>query len=170
MPILIDKFAYPRDSDYELVSDQWQTPPEEYARACEEWSFQPQIDAFASANNSLCPLFITRKMNALTLDWLAFAKEHAVQPHFWANPPYSREILGAAVKKMHEEAQKGCTILTLIPVSTSTRWFHNYVNPLPEAQRRWREGRIKFNAPPGYPNPKRPSGDNLYVLFKPTAL
>lgn len=75
------------------------------------------------------------------------------------NPPYGREV-GKWVKKAHEEAQKGATVVALLPARTDTRWFHDYIYGNHEV--RFIRGRIKFegsqwNAP--FPS--------MIVVFRP---
>ena len=59
------------------------------------------------------------------------------------NPPYSQKLKEAFVKKGIEEMKKGKLCVFLLPVSTSTKLFHDYIRPnatLIEFIR----GRIKF--------------------------
>lgn len=59
----------------------------------------------------------------------------------FCNPPYGREI-GKWVKKAYDEAQKGITIVLLIPARTDTKYFHNYIYG--KARIRFICGRLKF--------------------------
>lgn len=45
------------------------------------------------------------------------------------NPPYSRKLKDAFVKKAIEESKKGKLCVMLLPVSTSTILFHDYILP-----------------------------------------
>lgn len=47
----------------------------------------------------------------------------------FVNPPYSRLLKEKFVKKGIEEAQKGKLCVFLIPVSTSTKLFHDLIKP-----------------------------------------
>ena len=58
----------------------------------------------------------------------------------WLNPPYGRTI-GEWVKKAHEHASKGNTVVLLLPARTDTRWFHDYVMG---RQIQFIKGRLKF--------------------------
>lgn len=58
----------------------------------------------------------------------------------YVNPPYSKKTVW--IKKAIEEQKKGHLTVMLLPVDTSTRWFHDLV--LPYAEIRWLRGRIRF--------------------------
>ena len=59
------------------------------------------------------------------------------------NPPYSRSLKEAFVQKAISESKKGKLCVMLLPVSTSTKLFHDYV--LPNAKDiRFLRGRVKF--------------------------
>ena len=59
------------------------------------------------------------------------------------NPPYSRKLKEAFVKKALEESNKAKLCVLLLPVSTSTILFHEYI--LPNAKEiRFLKGRVKF--------------------------
>lgn len=59
------------------------------------------------------------------------------------NPPYSLKLKEAFVLKAIEEMKKGKKSVFLIPVSTSTRLFHNHIKPNAKSIE-FVEGRIKF--------------------------
>ena len=61
----------------------------------------------------------------------------------FVNPPYSRKLKEAFVIKGIEEAKKGKICVFLIPVSTSTKLFHDYIKPNATSIEFIR-GRIKF--------------------------
>ena len=60
----------------------------------------------------------------------------------YVNPPYGK--IPIWLEKAKEEMKKGnCkTIIFLLPVDTSTRWFHNYI--LGKAEIRFIKGRLRF--------------------------
>jgi site-specific DNA-methyltransferase (adenine-specific) len=46
----------------------------------------------------------------------------------WMNPPYGRgQNVYAWVQKAFETAERGGTVVALLPASVDTRWFHEYV-------------------------------------------
>lgn len=61
----------------------------------------------------------------------------------YINPPYSQNLKKAFVLKAIEESKKGKFCVMLLPVSTSTNLFHDYI--LPNADEiEFLRGRIKF--------------------------
>lgn len=61
----------------------------------------------------------------------------------FVNPPYSQKLKEAFVKKGIEEMKKGKVCVFLIPVSTSTKLFHEYIKPNATSIE-FVKGRIKF--------------------------
>lgn len=95
------------------------------------------------------------------------------------NPPYSRKLKEAFIKKGIEEYRKGKLCVFLIPVSTSTKLFHDYI--LPNATSiEFLRGRVKFGKLdkdgnfylPLNKNGKVQSGtkDSMLVIFDPFML
>lgn len=60
------------------------------------------------------------------------------------NPPYSRLLKKAFVKKAIEESKKGKTCVMLLPVSTSTVLFHDFILPN-KKEIRFIRRRLKFS-------------------------
>jgi hypothetical protein len=61
----------------------------------------------------------------------------------YVNPPYSRKLKEAFVKKGIEESKAGKLCVFLLPVSTSTELFHKHIQPNAKSIEFVR-GRIKF--------------------------
>jgi len=61
----------------------------------------------------------------------------------FVNPPYSRKLKEAFVLRAIEESKKGKKCILLLPVSTSTKLFHNYILPN-KKEIRFLFKRIKF--------------------------
>jgi site-specific DNA-methyltransferase (adenine-specific) len=61
----------------------------------------------------------------------------------FVNPPYSQKLKEEFVKKAIEQMKKGKTSVFLIPVSTSTKLFHDHIKPNAK-EIRFVKGRIKF--------------------------
>lgn len=59
------------------------------------------------------------------------------------NPPYSQKLKEAFIKKGIEESKKGKVCVFLIPVSTSTKLFHDFIKPNATSIEFVR-GRVKF--------------------------
>ena len=61
----------------------------------------------------------------------------------WVNPPYSQKLKEAFIKKGIEESKKGKVCVFLIPVSTSTKLFHEWIKPN-ATEINFLYGRVKF--------------------------
>ena len=105
-------------------SDNWATPKKLYDELNNEFNFD--FDP--------CPLQDPPLFDGLSVEW---GKSNFV------NPPYSRKIKDAFVEKGIEESKKGKLCVFLLPVSTSTKLFHDFI--LPNATDiRFLRGRVKF--------------------------
>ena len=91
--------------------DDWATPSYFYNFLNEEFNFT--FDP--------CPLqHNIKEWDALEIEW---------GDRNFINPPYSRNLKDAFVKKAISEARKGKLCVMLLPVSTSTKLFHEYILP-----------------------------------------
>lgn len=93
--------------------DNWATPKE----------FYEKLDAEFNFDFDPCPLNdgeITPDKDGLIIEW---GKRNYI------NPPYSRKLKEAFVKRAIEESKKGKLCVMLLPVSTSTKIFHDYIQP-----------------------------------------
>lgn len=88
--------------------DNWETPKDFYDQLDNEFKFD--FDP--------CPLLAD--FDGLTIEW---GKSNFV------NPPYSKKLKDAFVKKAIEESNKNKLCVLLLPVSTSTVLFHDYIQP-----------------------------------------
>lgn len=94
----------------------------------------------------------------------------------FVNPPYSQKLKEEFVKKGVEEMKKGKVCVFLIPVSTSTKLFHEFIKPN-ATEIRFLKGRVKFGKIdekgnfylPLNKKGKTQSGtkDSMIVIFKP---
>jgi phage N-6-adenine-methyltransferase len=100
----------------------WETPQLKW----EEWDseFHFDLDAAASKDNTKCKHFFTIEDNALEKEWY---RPHEGISTVWINPPYKRGITGLFVRKCFEEAQKGATVVALLPARTDTIFFHKWI-------------------------------------------
>jgi len=96
------------------------------------------LDPCASPDNAKCDNYYTADDDGLTQSW----QGHIV----FCNPPYSETALW--VEKALNESQGNCTIVMLLPASTDTRWFHDFVYN--QAEVRFLKGRVTFE---GQKNP-----------------
>jgi len=105
--------------------DNYATPPELYNELNKEFNFD--FDP--------CPYCEKEIVNdGLKLEW---------GNSNYINPPYSQKLKELFVKKAIKESKKGKTCVLLIPVSTSTKLFHEYIKPNAK-EIRFLKGRIKF--------------------------
>jgi hypothetical protein len=72
----------------------------------------------------------------------------------YVNPPYSQKLKELFVIKAINESKKGKICVLLIPVSTSTKLFHDHIQPNAK-EIRFLKGRIKFG--------KRDLNGNFYL-------
>lgn len=110
--------------------DEWETPQDLFNMLNTEFNFT--LDPCATHENAKCQKYYTILENGLEKSWL----DHRV----FCNPPYSQ--IKKWVKKCAEEAQKGVTIVMLIPARTDTRWFHDFIYN--KAEIRFIKGRLHF--------------------------
>lgn len=75
------------------------------------------------------------------LESISFRLKH--KANIFINPPYSRKLKEAFVRKAISESKKGNLCVFLLPVSTSTKLFHKYIK-INATSIEFIEGRIKF--------------------------
>lgn len=122
----------------------WCTPQQFFDELDAEFHFV--LDAAATHQNSKCKRCFTPEDDGLIQNW-------DVGGAVYCNPPYGKEI-GLWVKKAYEEAQKGTTIVMLIPARTDTKYFHEYIYH--KAEIRFVKGRLKFTNENGTPKGTAP--------------
>lgn len=127
-------------------SDDWATPRGLYEELNKEFNFD--FDP--------CPL--NSDFDGLKIQW---GKSNFI------NPPYSRELKEKFVIKAIEQSKLGKLCVMLLPVSTSTKLFHDYI--LPNAKNiRFLKGRVRFlgvNTKGEYVTTKTPMHDSMIVIF-----
>lgn len=138
----------------------WETPQDFFNELDAEFHFD--IDVACDIHNCKCAIGISEEVDALSIPWnitISDNKEIKIENSTcWMNPPYGRGI-GKWIKKAHEEAQEGNTIVALVPARTDTKWFHDYIYNQYEI--RFVKGRLKFgNSKHAAPFP------SMVVIFK----
>jgi phage N-6-adenine-methyltransferase len=135
-----------------IHKDEWATPKEFYDKLDNEFHFD--FDP--------CPLKvsdITPENDGLLIEWGL---------HNFINPPYSRTLKDSFVKKAIEESKKGKLCVMLLPVSTSTSLFHDYIQPNAD-EIRFVRGRISFEGVNTYGSKvgagSKPMHDSMIVIF-----
>lgn len=107
--------------------DNWATPPELYKKLDEKYHFD--FDPCPYNEGEI-------EIDGLKIEWGSSN---------FVNPPYSQKLKKAFIIKGIEEMKKGKTSVFLIPVSTSTKLFHDYIKPNAIInENNFIEGRIKF--------------------------
>ena len=109
----------------------WETPQEFFELLNTELNFT--LDPCSSHANAKCEKHYTVEEDGLSQDWSGEV--------VFCNPPHGRAI-GDWVKKSSEEAEKGATVVLLIPARTDTAYFHDYIYG--KAEIRFLRGRLKF--------------------------
>jgi site-specific DNA-methyltransferase (adenine-specific) len=107
-------------------SDNWKTPPELYESLNKEFQFNFDPCPYSEGE----PAF-----DGLQIEW---------RERNYINPPYSRTLKESFIKKAIEESQRGRLCVMLLPVSTSTKIFHDYILPA-KPEIRFVRGRIAFH-------------------------
>ena len=130
--------------------DDWETPAYIYDELNKEFNF----------NFDPCPLYST--FDGLVIDW---------KQRNFVNPPYSRKLKEAFIRKAYEESKKGKLCVMLLPVSTSTIIFHEIIYP--NAEIRFLKGRVKFkgiNTFGKYVDNVCGMHDSMLVIFRPVTV
>ncbi len=124
------------------MKDDWETP-KEFLKELEK-EFGKMFDP--------CP--INHKFDGLKIEWKKVN---------FINPPYSRKLKESFIRKAFEESKKEKICIMLLPVSTSTKIFHEIIYH--HAEIRFIKGRLKFSnlSTPG-------QMDSMLVIFKPKIL
>ena len=131
--------------------DDWKTPDCLYKPLHEEFNFD--FDP--------CPIIegaIPDDRNGLLTEW--------GQRNF-VNPPYSRGVKEQFVRKALEESRKGKLCVLLLPVSTSTVLFHDFILPYAN-EIRFVKGRVSFigvNTKGILVDGPKPMHDSMIVVF-----
>jgi site-specific DNA-methyltransferase (adenine-specific) len=126
-------------------SDNWATPRALYDALNAEFNF----------DYDPCPL---NGRGGLDGDW---------GERNFINPPYSRKLKESFVKKAVEQSKKGKLCVMLLPVSTSTALFHDWIKPHAR-EIRFIRGRVRFlgtNTKGEYVTNKAPMHDSMIVIF-----
>ncbi len=94
----------------------------------------------------------------LNIDWKSYN---------FINPPYSLGLKTAFVKKAIEESKKWKTCFMLLPVSTSTKLFHDYILPNKREIHflKWRVKFSWFNSKWEFVSNKCWMHDSMIVVF-----
>jgi phage N-6-adenine-methyltransferase len=138
-------------------TDLWATPQDFYDRLHSEFDFE--LDPCCNAENHKCWKYFTAEVDGLAQAWAPHTTfmnppyrkpEHICKPNCkkktCAKRGYHNDAYipgtGDWIKKAYEEAQKGATVVALIPARTDTEFWHDYV--MKAAEIRLVKGRLSF--------------------------
>jgi phage N-6-adenine-methyltransferase len=110
--------------------DDWETPPEFFARLDGEFRFT--LDAAASPVNAKCVRYFTKADDGLSQDWGSET--------VWINPPYGKTVTPKWIRKAYTASLAGATVVCLVPSRTDAAWFHEYAT---NAEVRFVKGRLR---------------------------
>jgi phage N-6-adenine-methyltransferase len=128
----------------------WETPHRFFAALDDEFHFT--LDPCCLPETAKCAKFYTPKENGLLQDWQGET--------VFCNPPYGKQITEWVIKCQKEGNKPDTTVVLLIPVRTSTRYFHQYIYKTAH-EIRFIKGRLRFvGAPYQAPFP------SMVVIFK----
>lgn len=131
------------------IHDDWQTPA--YLLSYIKEKYFMGEDFFDP-----CPLNAT--FDGLIIDW---------HKNNYINPPYNRADKEAFIMKSYEESSKGKKCVMLLPVSTSSKIFHDII--LSNSKIEFLKGRVKFigvNADGNLVSNKTGQHDSMIVSFE----
>ena len=129
-------------------TDVWPTPQTFFDTINAEFSFT--LDVCALQENTKCTEFYSPEQNGLTQEWRGTC---------WCNPPYSQ--LREWITKARQEAEKGATVVMLIPARTDTRAWHEHIFGNPNVEVRFIKGRIVYQKRTPSPFP------SAVIIFRP---
>jgi phage N-6-adenine-methyltransferase len=155
-------FASP--AAFSSIDETWTTPRRFFDDLDREFGFT--LDAAALAVSTLIPRnwygpdhADPARRDAFARSWAADACGGAV----WLNPPYGRTI-GQWMHRAAAEANRGATVVCLVPARTDTAWFQDTAltrKVAGRAELRFVRGRLKFGAGGPAPFP------SAVVVFRP---
>jgi hypothetical protein len=130
------------------IHDDWATP---------EWLLNEIREEFGEFFDP-CPINWDGSYDGTKTEWASVN---------YINPPYNRKDKEAFIRKAYAESQKGKLCIMLLPVSTSTKIFHEIIYP--NAEIRFLKGRVKFigvNTAGNKVDNKCGMHDSMLVIFK----
>ncbi|GHU72158.1 DNA N-6-adenine-methyltransferase of bacteriophage [Clostridia bacterium] len=131
-------------------SGEWETPQAFFDKLDDEFHFD--LDVCATAENAKVARYFTKEQDGLAQSWAGSVA--------WCNPPYGKGI-ELWCQKCYESSLNGVTVVLLVPVRSSTKWFHDWV--LGKAELRFVRGCLHFSeAKHAAPFP------SLVAVYRPT--
>lgn len=120
------------------LTAEWSTPQELFDELDKEFNFT--LDACAQPFNAKCKRYFSPAENGLEQDW----KGETV----FCNPPSGKKNFCQWVSKARTESlKKKTTVVMLLPVSTDSSWFKDYIYHKKGVTVRFLPERVKFENP-----------------------
>lgn len=117
--------------------DKWETPPPVYNPLNKEFHFT--LDPCCEVHTAKCSKYYTMEDDGLTKDW----QNEVV----FCNPPYSNGNIDLWMEKCYKESLKPyTTVVALVAVSASAKWWHLWV--MNKCEMRFIERRVRFVGAP----------------------
>lgn len=114
----------------EHLRDDWETPPALFASYHRLYAFT--VDVAANHRNACCTRYFDQEADGLAQRWTGHTA--------WCHPPHSDP--GPWMRKARREAQRGVTVVGLVPAIVSADWWHEDVAPF--ASVRFLKGQPQF--------------------------
>jgi site-specific DNA-methyltransferase (adenine-specific) len=99
-----------------LLKDLWETPDHVFDNLNKKYKFT--LDPCCTFETRKAPRYFTPDSDGLIQSWHGEI--------VFVNPPYSRGNIDKWMKKCLQESTHA-RVIALVPVSTSSKWFHEYV-------------------------------------------
>lgn len=143
-------FSFWKDAAFSSATEEWATPKWLFDELHKQFGFE--LDVCATDDNAKCSRYFTKELDGLSRPWTGVC---------WMNPPYG-ETIGLWMEKACRAAEKGATVVCLVPARTDTSWWHDWAM---KGEVRFLRGRLKFgDAKNSAPFP------SAIVVFRPPAL
>jgi len=132
-----------RSALFSSATDNWPTPQDFYDRLNDEFNFE--LDVCSSRANHKAPFYFAldhedaARRDGLEADWSDGGATGAV----WMNPPYGKTIRAWMAKAFETAHSTGRTVVCLVPVRSSSLWWHDLVLDT-GAEVRYVKGRLTF--------------------------
>lgn len=117
------------DLHYSSATDEWETPQDLFDELDAEFGFHR--DVCATEANAKCAAFLSPEIDGLAQPWIGVC---------WMNPPYG-DAIRYWVEKAWTEAERGATVVCLLPARVDTGWWWDYCR---RGEIRFLRGRLKF--------------------------
>lgn len=117
--------------------DKWETPDHIFGMLNQEFNFT--LDPCCEPHTAKCSKYYTLEDDGLSKDWQGEI--------VFVNPPYSNGNIDLWMEKCYMESLKpNTTVVALVAVSTSAKWWHEWV--MNKAELRFIERRVQFVGAP----------------------